>query len=125
MNDAEAPDDAASTSPRPPEGPAGAAPPERRARSERRATDRGATEDRRKRNVPVAVERRSGVDRRSLPDRRAQAGKTAGSYDLDADTLEFIHAVNAFKAVSGKPFPTWSEILQIVRDLGYAKLPRP
>lgn len=120
MNDADTPDAAAAASSRPPEGPAGAAPRERRTRSDRRAT-----EDRRKRNVPVAVERRSGVDRRLVPDRRAQAGKTAGSYDLDADTLEFIHAVNAFKAVSGKPFPTWSEILQIVRDLGYVKSPRP
>lgn len=88
---------------------------------ERRRTDRRAGEDRRHRQVPVAVERRSGLDRRVLDRRASQAGKTAGGYDLDADTLEFIHAVSQFKAATGKPFPTWSEILEIVRGLGYRK----
>ena len=72
----------------------------------------------------MPVERRSGVARRAVPDRRAMDGKTAGSYDLDAETMEFILAVNEFKAASGKPFPTWSEILQIVRALGYTRPPR-
>ncbi|MFO0933943.1 MAG: hypothetical protein U1E39_14735 [Planctomycetota bacterium] len=89
----------------------------------RRGPDRRG-EDRRKQQVPVAVERRSGLDRRALPDRRAMEGKTAGSYDLDAETMEFILAVNQFKAATGKPFPTWSEILQIVRSLGYTRPPR-
>lgn len=92
-----------------------------RGTSERRRTDRRAGEDRRQRQVPVAVERRSGLDRRVLDRRASAAGKTAGGYDLDADTLEFIHAVNQFKSATGKPFPTWSEILEIVRALGYRK----
>jgi len=95
--------------------PSGSAPaPEQRRRADRRG------DDRRKQQVPVAVERRTGIDRRAV-DRRAQQGKTAGGYDLDAETLEFIHAVNQFKEASGKPFPTWSEILQIVRSLGYVR----
>lgn len=92
-----------------------APPVDRRARPDRRRA-----EDRRQRDVPVAVERRSGGDRRHQPDRR-DPSKRAGTYDLDADTLEFIAAVNRFKAESGKAFPTWSEVMEIVRALGYEK----
>ncbi len=97
-----------------PEAPA-AATPERRQETERR--DR---RERRQRQVPVAVERRSGMDRRVGLDRRDQ-GKRGGEYDLDAETMEFLTAVSAFKQRTGKAFPTWSEILTILRDLGYEK----
>lgn len=40
--------------------------------------------------------------------------------NYDADTLEFLRAVDAFKSC-GNPFPTAEQILQIVRDLGYKK----
>ena len=90
---------------------------DRRTRRERRGGG-----DRRKKDVPVAVDRRSGQDRRGTGDRRAlDTTKTAGSYDLDADTLEFIHAINRFKADTGRPFPTWSEVLTIFKGLGYRK----
>jgi len=87
------------------EGPAGARAPS------------GSTE--RRRDVPVEVERRSGVDRRTIPDRRA------GAYDLDADTVEFLRAVGEFKSRTGKSFPSFSEMLQILRGLGWSKGPRP
>lgn len=87
---------------------------------DRRGKDRRGP-DRRQKAVPVSVERRSGKDRRQEGDRRADAGKRAGSYDLDAETLEFIHAVSAFKERTGAAFPTWSDILGILRDLGYEK----
>ena len=102
-----------------PSGGAGAPTPpvDRRDRSDRRAT-----EDRRKRQVAVPVERRASSERRTQVDRRDPA-KRAGNYDLDDETLEFIAAVNRFKADSGRSFPTWSEVLQIVRELGYVKEP--
>ena len=53
-------------------------------------------------------------------DRRDPA-KRAGNYDLDDETLEFIAAINRFKASTGKSFPTWSEVMEIVRELGYVK----
>jgi hypothetical protein len=90
---------------------------DRRARSDRRGGP-----DRRKQDVPVTIDRRTGQDRRTLPERRTtDPGKTAGGYDLDAETLEFIHAINRFKAENGRPFPTWSEVLSILRTLGYEK----
>ncbi len=110
-----APTDDSST----PTGPVVPTPPvDRRDRSDRRAT-----EDRRKRRISVPVERRAGGDRRNQVDRRDPA-KRAGNYDLDDETIEFIGAVNRFKAESGRSFPTWSEVLQIVRELGYVREPR-
>ncbi len=79
------------------------------------AADRRAIPDRRQRSIPVAHERRSGIDR------RASQGKRAGEYDLDADTLEFVQAVHRFKEESGRSFPSWSEILGILKSLGYEK----
>lgn len=87
---------------------------ERRAHPERRGPDRRRT------SVPVPVDRRNGGERRTQADRRDQ-GKRGGEYDLDAETLEFIGAVNRFKEATGKTFPTWSDLLGIVRDLGYEK----
>jgi len=97
---------------------AGGTPPpvDRRARRDRREGP-----DRRKVQVPVAVERRSSEgDRRRESDRRAD-GKRGGGYDLDPATVEFIVAINQFKEQERKPFPSWSEVLQILRDLGYEK----
>lgn len=87
-------------------------------------SDRRATEDRRKRQITVPVDRRAGGDRRTQVDRRDPA-KRAGNYDLDDETLEFIAAVNRFKTDTGRSFPTWSEVLEIVRELGYVKEPSP
>lgn len=100
-----------SPGPVPGPSPGGAGPGDRRERSDRRHGDR------RKQQVPVAVERRSGRDRR-LGDRRA---RSMNAYELGADELELIHAVNAHKARTGRAFPTWSELLQILRSLGYEK----
>lgn len=85
---------------------------DRRTSSDRR---RG---DRRTREAPVPEERREGADRRKGP-RRGK--RSINQYDLEAETLEFINAINTFKASSGRAFPTWSEVLGILKDLGYEK----
>ncbi len=83
---------------------------DRRSSSDRRAGDR------RVQDVPVKVERRA-ADRRKGPRRK----RSMNQYDMDADVLEFINAINLFKNQSGRPFPTWSEVLGILRELGYEK----
>ena len=88
----------------------------------RTRVDRRGGRDRRQRDVPVAHDRRSGRDRRAEAERRTP-GRRGGEYELDAETLEFIHAVNAFKEKSGKSFPTWSDILGILRELGWERRP--
>jgi len=90
---------------------------------------RGSTRDRRK-----SGDRRAGVDRRTGGDRRRSPGRRASDisehrkverrineYPMTNEELEFIKAVNEYKARYNKPFPTWSEILHILKALGYEK----
>ena len=37
------------------------------------------------------------------------------------EALRLWEAMDAYKRSSGRMFPTWSEVLEVVRDLGYEK----
>ena len=41
--------------------------------------------------------------------------------EIDPDVLEFIEALDQFKHRHGRPFPNWSEVLHVLRGLGYRK----
>ena len=41
--------------------------------------------------------------------------------DYSAAEIEFMHAMHGYKQSSGRMFPTWSEVLEVVRGLGYQK----
>ena len=41
--------------------------------------------------------------------------------EVDADVLEFIAAIDRFKKEHGRPFPSWSEVLLVVKQLGYRR----
>ena len=86
-------------------------------------TDR-RNNDRRKRNIPVAVERRSGSDRRQQGERRRQIDPTTCERDYSDDEIEFMQALDAYKRKSGRMFPTCSEILEVIRDIGYVRMPK-
>ena len=91
--------------------------PELRASKERRTGT-----DRRKDEQPVAIERRSGDDRRSAPKgERRKVERRINEYPLKDEVLEFINAINEFKSVNQKPCPTWTEIYEILLGLGYRK----
>lgn len=70
--------------------------------------------ERRQQNVPVAVERRKAP-------RRRQIDPTTCERDYTQDEIEFMHALDEYKRKSGRMFPTCSEILEVIRDLGYVK----
>ncbi len=36
--------------------------------------------------------------------------------------MEFMKAMNEYKHRSGRMFPTWSEVLEVLRALGYEKV---
>lgn len=91
---------------------------DRRAKSDRRSG-----EDRRKQNLPVAVERRQGERRAKVP-RRRQIDPTTCERDYTPDEIEFMQALDAYKRASGRMFPTCSEILEVIRSLGYVKMPQ-
>ena len=40
---------------------------------------------------------------------------------MPGDVLEFIQAIDDYKRLEGRPFPTWSEVLDIVKELGYER----
>ncbi len=91
-------------------------PVDRRGTSERRAGS-----DRRLESNPVASERRTG-ERRKVQ-RRRQIDPTTCERDYTNDEIEFMQALDAYKRANGRMFPTCSEILEVVRDMGYVRLP--
>jgi hypothetical protein len=90
--------------------------------SERRRLPQG---DRRKRNIPVAVERRSGSDRRQQGERRRQVDPTTCEKDYSDEEILFMKAMDQYKRANRRPFPTWSEVLEVLRALGYRKTAEP
>src|SRR5437870_11581310 len=84
-------------------------------------TDRRG-KDRRKRQIPVALERRTGKERRDEKgERRRQIDPTTCERDYTNDEIEFMKAMDQYKRENRRPFPTWSEVLEVLRALGYRK----
>lgn len=81
-------------------------------------TDRRASNDRRKSAEGTGPE---GVDRRSKKTRRRQIDPTTCERDYSDDEIEFMHALDHYKRTNGRMFPTCSEILEVIRNLGYVK----
>src|ERR1700682_4926295 len=87
-------------------------------------TDRRGNE-RRKRQIPVAIERRAGKDRREQGERRRQIDPTTCERDYNNEEIEFMKAMDQYKRENRRPFPTWSEVLEVLRALGYRKVAPP
>lgn len=77
--------------------------------------------DRRKATIPVANERRMG-ERRAKTPRRRQIDPTTCERDYTPEEVEFMRALDDYKRSSGRMFPTCSEILEVLRGLGYVKV---
>ncbi len=86
---------------------------------QRAPKDRRNTE-RRHKEAAVAVERRTGP-RRVKVNRRRQIDPTTCERDYTDEEVEFMHALDAYKRTSGRMFPTCSEVLEVLRNLGYEK----
>jgi hypothetical protein len=82
--------------------------------------DRRTGADRRTHNIPVAVERRA-IERRVKVTRRRQIDPTTCERDYSSDEIEFMGAMDDYKRRSGRMFPTCSEVLEVLKSLGYAK----
>src|SRR5882757_8018014 len=69
------------------------------------------------RRVATGLERRRGPGRRRADDRReAEEG------EMNVEQFEFIQAIEVYKKVNKRLYPTWTEILEIVQQLGYRKV---
>jgi hypothetical protein len=85
------------------------------------------------------VDRRTGLDRRaeaekaggadpSNLERRRGPGrrltdfiKTAEEGEMNREQYLFLLAIDTFKRVNHKTFPAWTDVLEIIRKLGYRK----
>jgi hypothetical protein len=88
------------------------------------------------------VDRRSGLDRREIArmqgkdggasptglERRRGAGRRLSDFQRAADEGEmtteqflFLMAIDAFKKSNNVTFPSWSDVLEVIRLLGYRK----
>jgi len=59
----------------------------------------------------------AGGRRRRKPPRSAPPAEV----ELDAEALEFIAAIERYRKAQSRPFPSWSEVLHVLRSLGYRK----
>jgi len=41
--------------------------------------------------------------------------------EMPADVIEFITAMDAYKREHQRPFPNWSEVLEVLKALGYSR----
>ena len=53
--------------------------------------------------------------------RRRFVDPTTSEREYSAAEMEFMMAMNEYKHRSGRMFPTWSEVLEVLRSLGYQK----
>jgi hypothetical protein len=68
-------------------------------------------------------ERRSGLERRrGAGIRREEDRRSAEEGEMTAEQFEFIRAVETYKKVNHKLFPTWTEVLEVMLQLGYRKV---
>ena len=101
--------------------------PSRPAVANRLAPSRPATVNRR-----TAAERRRRVsptvkpsgERRSV-ERRRQIDPTTCERDYTGDETELMRAMDEYKRIAGRQFPTWSEVLEVVKALGYRRVAEP
>src|SRR3954463_4259270 len=76
--------------------------------------ERRSGEDRRE---ETGLERRRGPGRRRSDDR-----KSAEEGEMTAEQFEFCMAIEMYKKVNKRMYPTWTEVLEVVRQLGYRKI---
>ncbi len=81
------------------------------------------TERRGDRHRRTPVDRRSGMDRRRGPGRRrGEVRRAAEEGEITGELLEFIMAIDEYKRVNERPFPSWSEVFELIQYLGYRKV---
>ena len=94
-------------------------------RNERASERRKSVIDRR-----AGVERRgarpagkaTNLERRRGPGRRrTDFMRAAEEGEMTQEQFMFVMAIDSFKRVNGLTFPTWTEVLEVIRKLGYRK----
>ena len=84
--------------------------------------ERRSSDDRRQ----SVVDRRLGLDRRRGPGRRrSDERKAAEEGQMSDEQFQFLMAIDEYKRTNTRPFPTWTEVLEVIKALGYRKVTDP
>ena len=69
------------------------------------------------------MERRkvNSAEKRRNSERRRQIDPTTCERDYTDEEISFMKAMDQYKRANRRPFPTWSEVLEVLRSLGYRK----
>lgn len=70
-----------------------------------------------------AVEGESGLELHRGPGRRrAEERRSAEEGEMTGEQFEFVKAIEMYKKVNKRMYPTWTEVLDVMRQLGYRKV---
>jgi len=68
-------------------------------------------------------DRRTGLERRrGAGIRREEDRRSAEEGEMTPEQFEFVMAIETYKKVNKKLFPTWTEVLEVMEQLGYRKV---
>ena len=96
---------------------------DRRRKTQEVTVERRTSQDRRQKPVQAGTDRRTGLERRRGPGIRLEEDrKAAEEGEMTDEQFEFVMAVNSYKQTNKRPFPTLTEILEVVKALGYKKI---
>jgi hypothetical protein len=74
----------------------------------------------------TVVDRRISLNRHRGPGkRRTDCRKSAEEGQMSEEQLEFLLAIDDYKKQNARPFPTWTEVLEVIKALGYRKIAEP
>ena len=99
--------------------------PKQRAAAGRKAEKPGdevVTIDRRRTADGEGAAEAPPLERRKKVQRRRQIDPTTCERDYSVEEVEFMNAMDEYKRKSGRMFPTCSEVLEVIRSLGYVRL---
>lgn len=69
------------------------------------------------------TDRRRGLDRRRGPGRRrGEIRRDAEEGEMTGELYEFVMAIDEYKRTNSRPFPSYSEIFELIKYLGYRKV---
>jgi len=84
--------------------------------------DRRQGDDRRR----SVVDRRLGLQRRRGPGKaRSPDRRSAEEGQMTDEQFEFVMAVQQYKEANKRLFPTWTEVLEVIKAMGYRKVAAP
>ena len=58
---------------------------------------------------------------KAAPAKKPRPPTPAAPDSMSAEVIEFITAIDDYKRKHGRPFPSWSEVFDVLKGLGYRR----